>query len=45
MAKVDIFNTHLYKYEQWFIDNEAVFLSEVNAIKELLPTTGRILNW
>lgn len=43
MAKVEVFNKHLDKYEQWFVDNEAVFLSEVNAIKELLPATGRIV--
>lgn len=43
MAKVEIFNTHLHKYEQWFIENEAAFISEVNAIKEVLPTTEKII--
>lgn len=43
MAKVEVFNNHIDKYEQWFIDNEKVFLSELEAIKPLLTSQGRII--
>lgn len=37
MAKTGAFNNHLPEYEQWFSDNHFVFLSELNAIRSVLP--------
>jgi len=41
MAKTVAFDQHLSEYEQWFIDNHFVFLSELEAIRKVLPTQGR----
>ena len=40
MAKTFPFDTHLDDYEQWFIDNHYVFLSELAAIQRLIPLSG-----
>ena len=41
MAKTTHFNNHISEYEQWFEDNKIVYQSELNAIRRLIPTTGR----
>lgn len=41
MPKTEPFNNYLKEYENWFADNHYVFLSELEAIKRLLPSTGR----
>lgn len=37
MAKVEPFEKYTEKYEKWFEENEYVYKSEVNAIREILP--------
>ncbi|MBN2862309.1 MAG: class I SAM-dependent methyltransferase [Bacteroidales bacterium] len=37
MAKTRPFDEHLVEYEQWFSDNHYVFLSELEAIRKVLP--------
>lgn len=37
MAKTEPFEKHAEMYEQWFEDNRYAYLSEIEAIKELLP--------
>lgn len=41
MAKTEAFEKHLAEYEQWFEDHHYAFLSELEAIRELLPLKGR----
>jgi len=41
MAKTAPFDNHLPEYEQWFTDNHFAFLSEVEAIRKVLPANGR----
>jgi ubiquinone/menaquinone biosynthesis C-methylase UbiE len=41
MAKTDPFDQHLSEYEQWFKVHNFVFLSEVEAIRNVLSTGGR----
>ncbi|MBN1388910.1 MAG: class I SAM-dependent methyltransferase, partial [Bacteroidales bacterium] len=41
MAKTEAFDKHLAEYEQWFEDNHYAFLSELEAIRELLPSKSR----
>ena len=41
MAKTEAFDRHLAEYEQWFEDHHYAFLSELEAIRELLPQKGR----
>ncbi|MBN2610546.1 MAG: class I SAM-dependent methyltransferase [Bacteroidales bacterium] len=41
MAKTKPFDNHLSEYELWFDDNHYVFLSELEAIKKLLPGAGK----
>jgi SAM-dependent methyltransferase len=41
MAKTAPFDNHLPEYEQWFTDNHFAFLSEIEAIRKVLPTHGR----
>ena len=40
MAKTGPFDTHLQEYEKWFEDNHFVFLSELEAIRKLIPGKG-----
>jgi len=35
--KIQPFETHTQKYEDWFKKNKYAYLSELNAVKELLP--------
>ena len=41
MAKTEPFDNHLKEYEEWFDGNRFVYLSELEAIKNVIPTTGR----
>ena len=41
MAKTEPFDNFLNEYEQWFIENNYVYESELQAIRQLLPTKGR----
>jgi len=40
MAKIEPFEKHLENYEQWFLDNPRAYVSEIQAVKSLLPTAG-----
>lgn len=40
MAKTDPFDLHINEYEKWFNENRYVFLSELEAIRTLLPQKG-----
>ena len=37
----NIFNEYYKKYDQWYDRNPNVFLSEIKAVKKLLPETGK----
>ncbi|MBN1339508.1 MAG: class I SAM-dependent methyltransferase [Bacteroidales bacterium] len=39
-ARTEPFDRHLSEYEQWFIDHHFVFLSELEAIRSVLPEKG-----
>ena len=41
MAKTEPFDNNLKEYEQWFKGNRFVYLSELEAIKKVIPSTGR----
>lgn len=41
MPEVEAFNRYPLRYEEWFDRNHLVYLSEVRAVKELLPEKGR----
>ena len=41
MAKTEPFNKHLDQYEEWFSENHYAFQSELAAIREALPRSGR----
>ena len=41
MPKTEPFDNHLKEYEEWFDSNHYVYLSELEAVKQLLPTSGR----
>lgn len=41
MAKTAPFDTYISEYEQWFDDHRFVFLSELEALRNVLPDTGR----
>ncbi len=39
--KIDIFDTHVQAYEDWFNKNRYVYLSEIEAIKKTIPKKGK----
>jgi len=41
MPKIEPFENHYEKYEEWFNKNEFAYQSELNAVKELLPEKGK----
>jgi len=41
VPKVEPFNQHLEEYEHWFTVNSWVYESELEAIRKVLPTSGR----
>ncbi len=40
MPKTAPFDNHLFEYEQWFVKNYYAYLSELEAIRQLLPGKG-----
>lgn len=40
MPGVNAFDKNVDRYEQWFVDNPLAYVSELRAIRELLPTSG-----
>jgi len=43
MAKIKPFEEHFEEYEQWFEDNKIVYESELQAVREMLPDSGKAL--
>ena len=41
MPKTEPFDNHLKEYEEWFDSNLYVYLSELEVVKQLLPSEGR----
>lgn len=37
MAKIEAFENYIEEYDDWFHENENIFLSEINAVKEFIP--------
>lgn len=42
MTTIEIFNTHVAEYEEWFNQYPFVFQSEIEAIREMLPTGEKL---
>lgn len=40
MNSIEIFEKHAAEYDQWFEENEAVYRSEILALRDLIPTAG-----
>ncbi|MEK6742148.1 MAG: class I SAM-dependent methyltransferase [Nitrospirota bacterium] len=40
MPGVNAFDKNVDRYEQWFVDNPLAYVSELRAVRELLPTSG-----
>ncbi|MBN2167471.1 MAG: class I SAM-dependent methyltransferase [Marinilabiliaceae bacterium] len=40
MAKTESFDKYPEEYEQWFLNNHFVFISELEAIRQIIPSTG-----
>ena len=40
MPGVDAFDNNVDRYEQWFVDNPLAYVSELRAVRELLPASG-----
>ena len=40
MSGVNAFDSNVDRYEQWFVDNPFAYVSELRAVRELLPTSG-----
>jgi SAM-dependent methyltransferase len=40
MPGVNTFDNNVDRYEQWFVDNPLAYVSELRAVRELLPTSG-----
>ncbi len=41
MAKTSVFDHHLKEYEEWFDSNRFVYLSELEAIRRVIPSSGQ----
>jgi len=41
MPGVNAFDKNVDRYEQWFVDNPFAYVSELRALRELLPTKGK----
>lgn len=41
MAKDHVFNNEVEEYEEWFVKNNELLNSEVEAVRQLLPKSGR----
>jgi SAM-dependent methyltransferase len=40
MNNIEIFEKHATEYDEWFDENEAVYNSEILALRDLIPTEG-----
>ena len=40
MTKIEAFDRHSVEYDQWFIRNKDVYLSELNMLRDLIPPRG-----
>jgi len=43
MPGVNAFDKNVDRYEQWFVDHPLVYVSELHALRELLPTSGNVI--
>ena len=41
MPGVNAFDNNVDRYEQWFVDHPLAYVSELRAVRELLPTSGK----
>lgn len=41
MSDVSVFDKNVRRYEQWFLDHPFAYVSELHAVRELLPKSGR----
>ena len=41
MPGVNAFDKNVDRYEQWFVDNPLAYVSELRALREVLPTGGK----
>lgn len=41
MPGVNAFDKHVERYEQWFVDNPLAYVSELRALRELMPQGGK----
>lgn len=41
MAGVNDFDRNVQQYEEWFVDNPLAYVSELRAVRELLPKNGQ----
>ena len=41
MPGVNAFDKNVEQYEQWFVDHPFAYVSELHAVRELLPKSGR----
>ena len=37
MQKTEVFEKYYKEYDEWFIENEQLFLAELNAVKKIMP--------
>ncbi|NPV61941.1 MAG: class I SAM-dependent methyltransferase [Methanotrichaceae archaeon] len=40
MSTIDVFEKHAAEYDEWFDQNEGVYKSEIQALKDLIPQEG-----
>ncbi len=40
MPGIQTFDKHVNEYEQWFVDHPLAYVSELHAVRELLPNSG-----
>lgn len=40
MPGIETFDKHVNEYEQWFVDHPLAYVSELHAVRELLPKSG-----
>jgi len=43
MAKTTAFDAHITEYDNWFVRNRFAFLSELNAVKHVLPQVDGVI--
>jgi len=40
MSSIEIFEMHAQEYDEWFGENKEVYMSEILALKDLIPSEG-----